>query len=176
MSTILAVVFLLLAGFLAYVAMQPTDFRIERTARVARPPEQVFPHVDDLRRWAAWSPWDKFDPAMKKTYGGAEHGTGATYHWVGNNKVGEGRMTIASSTPSSEIRIDLAFEKPMAARNLTTFRFTPVEGGTQVAWIMEGQRNFMMKLFGIVMNMDRMLSQQFDEGLAALAKAAESSS
>ena len=45
----------------------------------------------------AWSPWAKIDPAAKITFEGPPAGTGAGYTWAGNNKVGEGRMTITDS-------------------------------------------------------------------------------
>jgi hypothetical protein len=56
LKKLLILLVLLVAGFVAYVAMQPSAFRVERTATVAAPPAAVFAHVDDLHKWEAWSP------------------------------------------------------------------------------------------------------------------------
>src|SRR5688572_18237492 len=97
LTYILIAVAVVVVGFVIVVAMQPADFRIERSATVAAPPHAVFEQVNDLHRWTAWSPWEKLDPAMKRTYEGAPAGAGASYSWSGNKQVGEGRMTITDS-------------------------------------------------------------------------------
>ncbi len=35
----------------------PSHARVERSTVIKAPAEQVFPHVNDLKQWAAWSPW-----------------------------------------------------------------------------------------------------------------------
>ena len=58
------------------VALQPSDFRISRSAAISAPPEKVFAQVNELRNWEAWSPWAKMDPSMKQTYEGPAAGSG----------------------------------------------------------------------------------------------------
>jgi predicted enzyme related to lactoylglutathione lyase len=109
--------------------------------------------VNDFHKWQAWSPWEKLDPAMKRTYAGAAGGAGAVYAWAGNNQVGEGRMTLTESRPGELIRITLEFVKPFRATNTAEFTFTPEGGQTTVAWSMAGRNNFAAKaiqLFEIV--------------------------
>jgi uncharacterized protein YndB with AHSA1/START domain len=156
------------------IATRPGDFRIERSAVIAAPPETVFAQVDDFHKWSAWSPWDKLDPQMKRTYTGPAHGKGAVYEWTGNKEVGEGRMTIEESVMASKIGIKLEFLKPFAATNETTFTFTPAPEGTKVLWAMEGHNDFMGKAFGLFMNMDKMVGGDFERGLANLKQVAES--
>ena len=157
----------------AVVAMQPAQFEVVRKAKVNGPPEKVFGMVNDFHKWRAWSPWEKLDPAMKRTYSGAESGTGAMYGWVGNNDVGEGRMTITESMPHQIVRIKLEFIKPFAATNSTEFRFTPAENQTEVVWRMTGENNFMSKAFCLVMGgMDKMIGPDFEKGLAQMQAAA----
>ena len=60
-------VFLIIAA-LAFIATRPADFRIERSAQVDAPRDVVFSVINDLRRWSEWSPYDKRDPNMKKTF------------------------------------------------------------------------------------------------------------
>ena len=90
-------VVVLVAAVLVFAATRPDTFRVERTATIKAPPEKIFPLITDLHRWDSWSPWEKMDPAMKRTYSGAASGKGAVYAWEGNSKVGEGRMEITES-------------------------------------------------------------------------------
>jgi hypothetical protein len=129
--------------------------------------------VNDFHNWTAWSPWAKLDPAMKQTYEGAPAGTGAVSTWAGNKDVGEGRMTIIESRPSELIRIKLEFFKPFAATNTAEFTFKPAGDQTAVTWSMAGEKNFMAKAFGLFMNMDKMIGDDFEKGLANLKSVTE---
>ncbi len=163
----------LIVAFLAIIALQPADFRIERSTTIAAPPAAVFRHVNDFHLWNAWSPWAKIDPAMQQTFAGAPTGTGAVYTWTGNKEVGEGRMTITESRPPDLVRITLEFLKPFAATNVTEFQFKAAEAQTTVTWVMTGTNNFMLKALGLFMNMDRMIGADFEKGLSQLKAVAE---
>ncbi|MBS1823814.1 MAG: SRPBCC family protein [Acidobacteria bacterium] len=157
----------------AAVAMQPAQFEVTRKARIPAPPDKVFGMVNDFHKWSAWSPWEKLDPAMKRSYSGAESGMGAIYGWVGNSDVGEGRMTITESTPSQLVRIKLDFIKPFEASNNTEFHFAPADNQTEVTWRMTGENNFISKAFCLVMGgMDKMIGPDFEKGLAQMQAAA----
>lgn len=154
--------------FCAYVAMLPAEFRIERSATIAASPEQVFPHINDLRKWQAWSPWAKMDPNAKATFEGPEAGKGAIFNWAGNNQVGEGRMTIIDSRPNEAVQIKLDFLKPWPASNIADFTLVPDGEQTKVTWAMSGQQGFIEKAVCVFMNMDRMVGGEFEKGLANL--------
>src|SRR6478752_1787110 len=68
-----------IAVVLILAARKPDSFQVTRTATINAPPERVYALIADFKAWSAWSPWEKKDPAMKRTYGGAETGVGATY-------------------------------------------------------------------------------------------------
>jgi uncharacterized protein YndB with AHSA1/START domain len=172
----LVAVAVILTVFVAIVAMQPSEFRIARTATIAAPPPAVFAQVNDYRNWAAWSPYEKLDPAMKKTYEGAPAGAGAVYTWAGNDQAGAGRATITESRPNELIRIKLEFLKPFAVTNTAEFTFKPAGRETAVTWSLAGSRNFMFKAVGLFMDMDKMVGGQFEEGLAQLKSVVEGSS
>jgi len=154
--------------FAAVVALQPAAFRIERSATVAAPPEAAFALVNDFHNWETWSPWEKLDPAMKKSFEGASSGTGAIYAWAGNSKVGEGRMTVLESRPHELIRIKLEFLKPFASTHTAEFTFKPEGGQTVVTWSMFGNNNFMAKAFGLFVDMDQLIGKDFENGLAQM--------
>lgn len=148
---------IIVAAILIITALQPADFRVARSAAISAPPAVVFTHVNDFHRWETWNPWGKLDPGMKQTYAGVPAGTGAMYAWVGNNKVGEGRMMLTESRPPELIRIKLEFLKPFAATNTAEFTFKSEGGQTVITWSMSGKKNFVTKAMGLVMNMDKMI-------------------
>ena len=155
------------------IALQPSHYRVERSATMNAPATVVFAQVNDFHKWNAWSPWAKIDPAMKQTFEGAPAGTGAVYAWSGNKDVGEGRMTISESHPSDLIKIKLEFIRPFAATNATDFIFKPQGDQTAVTWTMSGDNNFIGKAFSLFMNMDKMVGGDFEKGLAQLKSVAE---
>jgi hypothetical protein len=150
------------------IAMRPSEFKTTRTARISAPAGVVFENVNDLHKWEAWSPWAKMDPNAKSTFRGSPAGLGASMAWAGNNKVGEGSMTITESRPNERIRLKLEFLKPFKASNDGEFAFQSEGAQTLVTWSMSGRNNFMFKAVGLFMNCDKMVGDQFERGLASL--------
>jgi len=173
LKTIAIVIVVLIGAVLAYAATRPDELRVERTLAIKAPPEKVFPYVNDLKAWAAWSPYEKKDPAMTRTFGSVTAGKGAVYEWNGNSNVGQGRMEITESTPSSKIAIKLDFIKPFEGHNVATFRFEPKDETTQVSWTMTGPSAYVTKLMGVFFDMDKMIGDDFAAGLANLKTEAE---
>jgi hypothetical protein len=159
--------------FIIIVATRPADFRVTRTATISAPAAVVFAHVNDFHKWGAWSPWEKLDPELKRTFEGPAAGTGAIYRWTGNSKVGEGRMTIMESRPSELIRIRLEFLKPFMATNTAEFAIKPQGNQTVVTWSMFGKNNFMAKAFHMFVDFDKMVGGDFEKGLGGMKSVAE---
>jgi hypothetical protein len=158
------------------VATRPAEFVIRRQSVINASPEAVFAQVNNLKAWEAWSPWARLDPNMKQTYSGPAAGEGASTHWIGSPKVGEGRMTIVESRGMERVRINLEFLKPFAASNVAEFTLRPVSAtDTEVTWTMSGKNNFLAKTIGLCMNMDKMVGGQFEEGLKNLNSAVTAS-
>jgi uncharacterized protein YndB with AHSA1/START domain len=169
----LAALFVLIIVLFGFIAMQPATFQITRSTKINAPPATVFAQVNDFHNWNAWSPWAKLDPNAKNTFEGPESGKGAQFHWVGNNEVGEGGMTITESQPNELILLKLQFIKPFESTCDTEFKFQPDGDGTDVTWTMSGQNNFMSKAMHLVMDIDKMVGGQFEEGLASMKSIAE---
>ena len=168
-----AVVVVAVAGVLGYAASRPNAFRVERSRVIKATPERIYALLEDFHRWTEWSPWEKLDPAMQRTFSGPERGVGAGYHWVGNKQVGEGHMEITGASAPSDLTIKLDFLKPWEAHNTTRFALRPEDGGTHLSWTMEGSSPFMFKVMGVFMNMDNLIGKDFEKGLANLAAALE---
>jgi hypothetical protein len=174
-KTIFLVIAAAIAGLLIYAATQPDSFAVQRSITIAAPADRVHGLIDDFKRWSDWSPWEKIDPALKRTHSGAASGKGAVYEWAGNKDVGSGRMEITDSSPASKVVIKLDFLQPFEAHNITEFTLAPQGGGTQVTWKMHGPAPFVTKLMQVFVSMDKMVGKDFETGLANMKAAAEKS-
>jgi carbon monoxide dehydrogenase subunit G len=173
LTTIAEAVVVLLAALLGFAATRPDTFRVQRSTSIKARPEKVFALVDDFHSWGSWSPWEKLDPAMKKTFSGAASGPGAVYEWEGNKKVGKGRMEITDAAPPSKVTIKLDFLSPFEAHNVAEFMMDAKGDSTDVTWAMHGRSPFMIKVMGLFVSMDRMVGKDFETGLANLKAVAE---
>jgi K+-transporting ATPase KdpF subunit len=166
------VVAVLLAAVLIYAATKPDVFRVQRATSIKAPPEKIVAVLSDFHGWGAWSPWEKMDPAMKRSYSGAAKGKGAVYAWEGNKDVGQGRMEITETAPT-RVAMDLDFVKPFEAHSKVLFTLTPQGDVTQVTWTMQGPVPYMAKVVHVFLDMDGMVGKQFETGLANLKTLAE---
>ena len=172
---IVIAVIVVIAAILVLAATRPDSFRVERSAQISAPPEKILSLVNDFHQWGAWSPYEKLDPTMKRTYAGAAAGKGAVYEWEGNSKAGQGRMQIIDAAPT-RTAIQLDFIKPFRAHNIAAFTAQPQGDATRVTWSMEGPAPFFHKLVGLFLNMDKMIGGDFETGLANLKTLAEKTS
>lgn len=172
-KTIAIAVVVSLAVVLIYAATKPDSFRIQRSISIKAPPEKIFPLINDFHRWEAWSPWEKIDPALKRTYGGNPSGKGAVYEWNGNKDIGRGRMEITESSPPSKVTLKLDFIKPFESHNMVDFTLAPHDDSTTVTQAMYGPSPYISKLMDLLFSMDKMVGQKYEEGLANLKTLAE---
>lgn len=162
-----ALVAVLLLGGLA---LSP-KFTVTRSVQVQAPAEKVYALVAEPRRWKEWSAWNRRDPAMQITYSGPPSGAGAAWEWKSASQ-GDGRMTFTAAEPSQRVAYDLYFPD-FGTTSQGDFRFTAADGGTRVAWTMNGDmgRNPLFRWMALFA--DGMVGKDFDEGLAQLKVQAE---
>ena len=163
----------LVAAVLVFAATKPDTLHVERTATIRAPAEKIFPLVNDFHSWGSWSPYEKRDPAMKRTYSGAPSGKGAVYEWAGNSEVGSGRMEITDTTAPSKIVIKLDFMTPFEGHDVAEFTMQPSADSTSVTWTMQGPNLYLGKVISVFINMDHMVGSDFETGLASLKALAE---
>jgi len=173
LKTIAIVVAVMIAGVLVFAATKPDTFRVQRAASIKAPPEKVFALINDFKRWDAWSPWEKKDPAMKRTWGAVTSGKGAKYAWEGNSDVGQGSMEIAESVAPSKVTLKLDFVKPFEAHNIVQFTLEPKGDVTNVTWAMHGPTPYFAKIIHVFIDMDSMVGKDFEAGLASMKAVAE---
>jgi hypothetical protein len=167
------VVVVLIAAVLIFAATKPDSFGVERTALIGAAPDKVFPLINDFKNWGSWSPYEKKDPAMKRTFSGEASGKGAVYEWDGNAQVGKGRIEIIDTSAPSRVTIKLDMIKPMEGHNVVNFTLEPRGGATQLTWAMRGTYAYIAKLMGLFCDMDKMIGKDFEIGLANLKTLAE---
>jgi len=160
---------------LIFAATQSDTINVQRTASIKAAPERLFPLLSDFHgnSWGAWSPYENKDPDMKRTLSGSPNGVGAVYEWQGDNNIGHGRMEITSVTVPTKVTIKLDFIKPIEAHNVAEFTLQPQAGATRVTWTMRGPATYLSKVMGVFINMDRMIGNDFEAGLAKLKVIAE---
>ncbi len=155
------------------VATRPAHFSIQRSATMQAPAEVGYGYVSDLHQFQQWSPWEKLDPAMTTSFAGPSTGVSSSYSWKGNDKVGEGKMTIKELRAPEYVAIDLDFLAPMKMTNLTEFKLKPAAEGVAVTWTMSGDNGFVGKAFSMVMDMDKEVGKDFEGGLSQLKTLSE---
>lgn len=173
LKIIAIVVVVAIAAVLGLAATKPDTFRVQRAASIKAPPDKVFALINDFHQWGQWSPWEKLDQDLKRTFSGPASGKGAVYEWTGNSKVGAGRMEITEPTPSSKILVKLDFIKPFEGHNIAEFTLEPQGDTTRLTWAMYGPTPFVSKVMQVFVSMDSLIGKDFEAGLANLKSAAE---
>jgi hypothetical protein len=168
-----AVIVVGIVAVLILAATKPDTFRVTRAINIKASPEKIFPLIADFHRWTAWSPYEKKDPAMKRSYGGPSGGVGQTYAWEGDKNVGAGRMTLTEAAVPSKIQLKLDFVRPFEAHNVVVFSLAPNGDATTVTWDMQGPAPLLAKVMHVFINMDKMVGADFEIGLANLKAVAE---
>ena len=167
----LKIVLLLIIGAVAAIfgiaSTKPNSFRYERRIDIKASPEKIAGVLNDLKKGILWSPFEQIDPNGKRTFSGADSGVGAAYDWDGNNKAGAGRMVILESTPT-KIVLSLDFFRPFRASNKVDFIMDPHGDTTTLIWAMYGPNPFMGKVMSIFIDCEKMITGDFDKGLANL--------
>jgi uncharacterized protein YndB with AHSA1/START domain len=117
---------------------------------VAAPPEKVFALLEDFHNWPKWSPHEKTDPAVRRTYAGAPKGAGALYEWDGNGPIGAGRAQITTANAPGELVVDFDIKRPVVGKLALRFSVEPGKDGTQVSVTTDGPSDLVKHVMGML--------------------------
>ena len=171
----LTVIGALLVLFLAYVAVAKSGkFNYERSGVINAKPDVIYPYISKFTLGGEWSPYEKIDPNMKKYLGGIDGEVGSTMAFEGNGKAGSGKLELLSKIPNQEVQIRLIMTKPFKADNLVIYRLSPEAEGTRFTWSMSGDGGFMTKIMVTLIDCEKMIGDQFNEGIQNLKTLIES--
>jgi uncharacterized protein YndB with AHSA1/START domain len=110
---------------------------------------------------------------MKHTFIGTDGIPGAKMEFEGNSKAGSGSLEMLSMVPNQKVEYRLLMTKPMKADNRVVYILEPTPEGTRFIWTMTGESNFIGKLFSTLIDCEKMIGGQFEEGIQNLKKVVE---
>lgn len=154
--------------FLGYVSTRSGEFKYERSGVINAPASRIFPYLSNFKMGSQWSPYEKMDPNMKKTYVGTDGQVGSIMEFEGNKDTGSGRLEMLKIVLNELIEIKLTMLKPMHGENLVRYKLSPEGTGTRFSWSIEGNGGFMSKLFTLLVDCEKMMGEQFEQGIATL--------
>ena len=176
---ILKRIFLGLVTIIAILAVislfLPRNIIVERSINMRGDASDVFPYVNDLRKFQEWSPWALFEPDLELTFSGAEQGVGAKVAWESTNSdVGSGSQEIIESRENEYVKIALDFGSEGNA--ISDFRVLSEDNRTRVVWgfQMDAGYNPIARYMGLMM--DTWVGDAYDIGLNRLKSLVETGS
>jgi len=174
LTGIVILALVLLAAFLLGGLWGPKDFKMQRSVDINAPRALVYKNISDYTRWTKWSPWAGIDSNCKYDYYGTQGQVGAGYKWKGNSKVGEGDMHTTDMTENISLTSQLTFIKPWASVAIAGFKLEDGPNGTtSVTWTFSQAYSFSQRPMMLLVNMEKMLSPDYERGLANLKAVSE---
>lgn len=118
LELIVAIIIVAVAAVIAGLVM-PGSGHVERSLTMGKDMHQVYDMLDNFRRFPDYAYFTTEDPHIHYQYSGKDYGPGAEISWSGNaEKVGSGRLTIASNQPDFN-KIDSTVRTAAIVWNLT---------------------------------------------------------
>jgi len=167
LAIIIAVIFI---GMLLFL---PSKFDIKKSVVIDAPVDVVFAQVVDLKNWTAWSPWEKLDPNMNKTYSENTVGLNAKMEWTSEmQEVGNGSMVLSEVEDNKKIITTMTMEGEDGGNG--GFDFEEVEEGTKITWYMyQEYSTFQLASRFFTLLFESMVAEQFVNGLNDIKEIAE---
>jgi len=159
--------------FLGYVSTRDGKFNYERSGLINAPAEKIFPIISNFKMGELWSPYEKIDPNMRKTFMGNDGQVGSKMEFEGNSDAGSGSLEMMSVVPNESVEIKLIMTKPMHAENMIQYKLTPEGTGTRFTWSMAGDGGFLTKLMTVFIDCEKMIGGQFEKGINSLREVVE---
>lgn len=164
-----------IAGLMFIGLFLRSNWEVRAEVEINAAPAVIFPLVSRIDQWEKWSAWsaEKY-PDMKRSYQGPEHGPGATMRWTSDSS-GSGKLVVAGEEPGRAVRYELYFHD---AKSPTTgsVELRPTAGGTRVLWRDSGDVGWMIPARFMIPRIEKMISEDFQMGLAKLKKLVETGS
>ncbi|MGK6351919.1 SRPBCC family protein [Parapedobacter sp. DT-150] len=174
LKIILIILVIIIAVPLLIALFVKKDYAVEREVTINRSKQEVFDYVKYLKNQDNYSKWATMDPDMDKSYRGTDGTVGFVSAWDGD-KAGEGEQEITNIIEGERIDYELRFLEPMESTSKAYMITEPVsDSQTRVKWGFSGHMDYPMNFLLLVMNMEKMLGDDFETGLVNLKVALES--
>ncbi|OBQ56464.1 SRPBCC family protein [Tamlana sp. s12] len=165
---ILLLLLIIFIGTAMYIAVQPNEFSFSRSRTIKAPASLLYNKVNDYKHWPEFSPWIEHEPDATLTYEDKTAGVDGGYSWSGE-VLGEGKMKTLSVDKNKAISQKITFVKPFKSQSDINWTFENTEEGTKVTWAMQGEQDFMTKMYTIFAgSIEENTSPDFERGLFKL--------
>ena len=145
------------------------DFAYETSMTIESSVDNVWHNVNSFHALDQWSPWNDYDPNMKKTFTGEDGAIGSTTSWESNvEKVGSGMQTITEVVPFESIHMDLKFYTPYESEAKGYIKLLETGHETQVDWGFYSQIPYPLNFMNLWLNPEEKLGKKFKKGLNKL--------
>ncbi len=158
----------LVSGIIAFVSLQSDKFSIARSIIIDRPPQDVYPEINDFHAWRSWSPLAKLEDGATEAFDGPPLGAGAIYEWSDDRRLGTGKMKIVESSQNERISIKRHIKKPIDAIENININLTEIGAGTEVVWQVSRRLDFMGKSSNILKGLEKRTGFDSEQGLKNL--------
>lgn len=174
LKKIAVVIFILFAIPLIAALFVSKEANYDKSISINAPIETVWSHVETFKAQGEWSPWDVYDPTMKKEVTGIDGTIGAIQSWESDHeKVGKGTQTITNIINLERIETDLKFLIPYESEAKGFISIKPDGAGTIVTWGFESEMPYPFNLMKLFMNLDEILAEDWNLGLSKLKNICE---
>ncbi len=145
-------------------------YAVERDVTINRSRQEVFDYIKYLKNQDHYSKWATLDPLMEKTYHGTDGTIGFVSAWSSKrDDVGIGEQEIVNIIEGERIDCELRFKKPFESTSPAYMSVESEMGNqTKVKWGFSGQMNYPMNLMLLFMDFEKMVGDDFEEGLRKL--------
>lgn len=160
--------FVVIGLLLIYVVMWLNEFVVECSMCIDVLFEKVFVLIVDVKVFNSWNFWLCKELSVQFIYSGfGISGFGVSYSWVGKES-GEGSMMLIEQMFFSSVIYWFDFMKFFEVYNCVLFILMFDGVGICVSWKMDGFVFYIIKLMGVLFDMDKMVGDDFVVGLVNL--------
>ena len=172
---IVGIVLMIIIGVPLIVALfVPKDVQYEKSIEINAPIQVVWENVNSLSDMDKWSPWNQYDPTMKKEIIGKDGTVGAKQVWESNvDEVGKGSQTIAKLNAPNLIETDLKFFSPYESEAKGYVKLKEKNNKTLATWGFASEMPYPMNLMKLFTNMEDMMDKDWNDGLSKLKEISE---
>jgi hypothetical protein len=145
------------------------DVKYEKSISIDAPIDSVWLNVGSLSAVDKWSPWNDYDPNMKKSMTGTDGTVGAMASWESDvEEVGKGSQTISKIEAPTLLETDLKFYVPYESEAKGYIKLTPEGSGTKVTWGFQSEMPYPFNVTKLIINMEDMMEKDWNSGLSKL--------
>lgn len=150
------------------------DVNYEKSISINAPIEVVWENVNSLEDLDKWSPWNDYDPTMKKEMSGVDGEVGASQKWDSDvPEVGKGSQTITKIEAPYLLETDLIFYTPYESEAKGYIKLVEESGATIVTWGFSSEMPYPFNIMKLFMNMEEMMEKDWNNGLMKLKNLCE---